>query len=232
MFELDKPWKPELNWATPAGQLLKRFFTSLAGFPRNDLLINVFGSAPLQMGIEESFLSNDVDIAVRVEEQSRVEDIIRDSRLGRDQTEYFIQCCPEGAFRTSLRWKDRAFHYPFSKGIARFAHPIDILIGKLNRADEKDIKAFELVMSRTGHPNEEELIAELQAAVELFSLAHIAGFNAPSYGDNVRKIWPRLFQREIDVDAEITGPAYSRIQESYEVPKLNAELSKVRPRYQ
>lgn len=188
------------------------------------MLINVFGSAPLQMGIEESLLSNDVDIAVRTEEQSRIEEVIRNAGLGRDQSEYFIQCRPEGAFRTSSRWKDRAFNYLFPNGTARFAHPIDILVGKLNRADEKDVRAFELVISKTGHPSEEEMIGELRGAVELFSVAHFRGFDGPSYAENVRRIWPRLCQREIDLESEIIIPAFTRIQEAYEAPPLKEEL--------
>jgi len=49
-----------------------------------------------------------------------------------------------------------------------FPHPIDILIAKLNRLDDKDLRAFEIVRAKTGHPTEQELISELQIAVDLF----------------------------------------------------------------
>ncbi len=71
-------------------------------------------------------------------------------------------------FRTSQRWKGRTQSGRIGNCTFIFPHPIDILIAKLNRLDDKDIRAFRAVIAKTGHPTEPELIKELQLAVDLF----------------------------------------------------------------
>ena len=49
-----------IDWESKAGSLLDRLVAALPKQPR--LEINVFGSAPLQLFIEPTFLSADVDV--------------------------------------------------------------------------------------------------------------------------------------------------------------------------
>ena len=76
-------------------------------------------------------------------------------------------------------------------------HPIDILIAKLNRLEEKDLEAFRVVIRKTGHPTESKLLEELQMAVDLFPpvFEEEQGQDMPK---NRRRLWPTLFGRQTD----------------------------------
>lgn len=107
----------------------------------------------------------------------------------------------------------------------RIPHPIDILIAKLNRLDEKDLEAFRRVIAKTGHPTESELIRELQLAADLFRPA----FDEEAAHDmtgNCRRLWPVIFGREIDPRAEIIAPALAERKRGYGDPSQDwkAEL--------
>jgi hypothetical protein len=94
------------------------------------------------------------------------------------------------------------------------AHPLDILIGKLDRLDAKDLKAFERTIQLTGHPTADELKRELQNAVDLFRPAF--DDDSPNrYPENTRKLWRELFHAEIDVRLEIIEPAIVRRKQGY-----------------
>jgi hypothetical protein len=72
--------------------------------------------------------------------------------------------------------------------------------------EEKDFKAFELVREKTGHPTEEEMIYELQMAVDLFR----PGFDEETDRDlktTTRQLWQGFFGKDIDVHAAIIAPA-------------------------
>src|SRR5205807_4373843 len=88
--------------------------------------------------------------------------------LSQEKTPFYIQVSHELNFRTSPRWKNRTQSARIGNCTFIFPHPIDILIAKLNRLDEKDLRAFRTVMAKTGHPTEGELTAEWQMAVNLF----------------------------------------------------------------
>ena len=93
-------------------------------------------------------------------------------------------------------------------------HPIDILIAKLHRLADKDLAAFHLVIEKTGHPSEEEMRAELQAAVDLYR----PNFDEELSGDittNTRVLWMELWGKDIDVRREIIAPARERILKGY-----------------
>ena len=99
-------------------------------------------------------------------------------------------------------------------------HPLDILIGKLDRLDAKDLKAFERVILLSGHPTAAELCAELQTAVDLFRPAFDE--DSPNrYPENTRRLWREIFHTEIDVRTDIIEPAIARRKQGYGEPPLD-----------
>lgn len=126
--------------------------------------------------------------------------------LGQDRTAFYVQVSNELNFRTTSRWRDRAQSARIGNVTFIFPHAIDILIAKLNRLDDKDLRAFRAVIAKTGHPTEAELIKELQLAVDLFrpSFDEEQGHDM---ANNCRRLWPLIFGREFDPRAEIIAPA-------------------------
>jgi hypothetical protein len=132
----------------------------------------------------------------------------------------FLEAGYELSFRTSPRWRARAKVVRLEKATLVVPHPIDILIGKLDRLDPKDLLAFRKVIAATGHPTAEELKRELQNAFDLFR---------PSFDEerpnrlieNTQRLWRELFAREIDVRKEIIAPGIARRQEGYHEPTLD-----------
>ena len=172
------------------------------------------------MGVDPDLLSADVDIF----SDEDLEDVVRRCGFGKGQAETYIQVASELNFRTSPKWRERAFSLERETCILRFPHPIDILIAKLNRLEEKDLKAFEVVIARTGHPTEAELIQELQDAVDLFR----PGFDEEKATDlvsNTRLLWRRLYKREIDPRRTIISVALERRRRGYDEPKEDLKQS-------
>jgi hypothetical protein len=223
-LEVNRPWQPDLNWATEAGQTLLDLINALQ--PHGEWLITIFGSAPLEMAFNGGLLSNDVDATVAWGREVEFEAILQDGALGRNQRPVYVQNCREEAFRTSPRWKDRAYLEQRGSVTLRLAHPIDILIGKLNRLEEKDIKAFELIRSRTGEPTEKTMLSELRQAADLFSLAYFKPFG-PSFRQNVERLWAIFYGRTIDVEKEILTPFQQRLEKDYdqETPDYKKDLA-------
>jgi hypothetical protein len=96
-------------------------------------------------------------------------------------------------------------------------HPLDILIGKLDRLEPKDLDAFRMVIRLTGHPTAEEFKNEIQNVVDLLRPA----FDEESpnrYPDNTRRLWRELWNTEIDLRTEIIQPALARRRQGYGEP--------------
>jgi hypothetical protein len=205
------PWQPEIRWDTPAGVALD---TLLARLPADwDRTIVLFGSSPLQLALEPGFTSADVDLFCD-EAHEEIEAALAAAHLRKEDGEFYIQCCWEGNFRTSPRWRHRAAAVPRGNATLLLPHPIDILIAKLHRYEEKDRNAFRLVIERTGHPTEQEFLTELQFSIDLFR----PGFDEEMTGDittNTAAMWPEIFGREIDVRREIIAPALARLRAGY-----------------
>ena len=118
------------------------------------------------------------------------------------------------SFRTSPRWRQRAEAVQRDNVTLTIPHPVDILIGKLDRLDAKDLKAFERTIQLTGHPTADELKRELQNAVDLFRPAF--DDDSPNrFPENTRKLWRELFHGEIDIRREIIEPAIVRRKQGY-----------------
>ncbi len=87
MSWFDESWRPEINWHTPAGQLLEKLINSLPA--SRPWRIIVFGSSPLQLAIDPTFLSADVDIIA----QEDIESFCRAAGLLKGQADLYIEPC-------------------------------------------------------------------------------------------------------------------------------------------
>jgi hypothetical protein len=203
-------WTGEIDWSAPAGRLLEQFVASLPA--DRAFRLTIYGSAPLQMTVDRQLLSGDVDVFSDDDEDlsTLVKAVNRDSAEGG----LYIEPGFELSFRTSPRWRQRAKTIRRGSVTITLPHPLDILIGKLDRLEVKDLRAFERVIQLTGHPTSEELKLELQNAVDLFRPA----FDAESpnrYPDNTRRLWQEIFHAEIDVRRDIIEPAMTRRRQGY-----------------
>jgi len=197
---------------TPAGELLRKLVGALP--PNQPFQITVFGSAAIQIRVDATLNSADVDLFSDAEVLGA---LVEQARLGREHSPFYIQVSSELNFRTSPRWRQRTTSAQIGHCTFHFPHPIDILIAKLHRLDEKDLLAFRVVLAKTGHPTEAELIRELQLAVDLFrpSFDEEQGHDLVN---NCRRLWPLIFGREIDPRAEIIAPALAERRRGYGEP--------------
>lgn len=203
-------WAGKIDWSTPAGELLRRFVDALPAGRQFE--ITVYGSAPLQLTLDRDLLSGDVDIFSKDDED--LNPLITDLHFGKEDGGLHLEAGFELSFRTSPRWRTRAKMVTLGKVTLIIPHPIDILIGKLDRMEPKDFMAFERVVAITGHPTPEELKGELQNAVDLFR----PGFDEESpnrYLENTERLWSELFHAQINVRQEIIGPAIARRKLGY-----------------
>ena len=205
-------WAGSINLETPAARLLRKLVEALP--PERPVTITVFGSAPLQITVDSNLASADVDVFSDLE---ALAEIANRAGLAQDKAAFFIQVSSELNFRTSPRWRARCQSVRMGNCTLLFPHPIDILIAKLNRLEEKDIEAFRVVLARTGHPTEAELIEELRMAVDLFrpSFDEEQGHDL---ANNCRRLWPVIYGREIDPRQEIVAPALSVRKAGYGDP--------------
>ena len=209
MFPPDEAWNPQLRWDSPAGRVLQQLLSALPC--DSPIRITVFGSAPLQLGIDAGFLSADVDVFSVLD----LSTIVRECGLGAGQNDIYIQQNDAIVFRASSSWPERAFEFHQNNVTLVFPHPIDILVAKLPRLEPKDLSAFRLVKTKTGHPTAEELKAALMENVDMFRPA----FDEENSGDpiaNTRRLWQELFGLSIDVRLEIIKPALERRKRAYE----------------
>lgn len=194
-------WNPTLDWSAPAGRLLDRMVSAL---PENTQFeIVVFGSSPLQLGIEPAFVSGDVDIF----SDTDFTDLLHDLRIDKSTATFYIEQLPQHIFIASPAWRARAYIEPRGSVTFVFPHPLDILVAKIKRLAEKDLNAYRLVKSKTGHPTEEELIGALRAVVDVYRPAFDEEEPGGDPWVNTRIVFQELYGRDIDVRAEIIRPA-------------------------
>jgi len=203
-------WTGKIDWHTPAGALLEKF---LATLPKDrPFHLTLYGSAPLQLTVDRQLLSGDVDLFSDDDED--LARFVESAKLDKSSGGLYLEPGYELSFRTSPRWRQRAANVQIANVTLTIPHPLDILIGKLDRLDPKDLKAFERVIQISGHPTPPELIAELQNAVDLFR----PGFDEESpnrFPENTRRLWREIYRAEIDVQAEIIAPAIVRRRQGY-----------------
>jgi hypothetical protein len=180
----------------------------------------VFGSAPLQLGLDASFVSADVDIFSNED----LREAIEEAGLAEGQREIYVQQSDELVFSASLTWQERAYKTAIGNVTVILPHPIDILVSKLPRLEPKDLRAFLLVIEKTGHPTPDELITALQRHVDLFR----PNFDEENSGDpiaNTQRLWHELYGESINVRRDIIAPALQRRKAGYGTPpNLRNEL--------
>ena len=208
MPSFEQPWRPTLNWDTPAGRVIDRLVEALpADRPWKIIL---FGSSPLQLALDPTFLSGDVDIIASAD----VEVYCRQAGLLKGQTPIYVEPSAASAFTASADWMMRACEVQHKHVSFILPHPIDILVSKIKRLDEKDLKAFHLVRARTGQPTEAQLLIALRRVVDIYR----PSFDEESAGDprsNTQVLWRELFGKPIDVSREIIAPAVAERLRNY-----------------
>jgi len=205
-------WTQKIELNTPAGETLRKLADILP--QTRPLRITLFGSAPLQLSIDPTLLSGDVDI---FSDEEFLADAVERAGLSEKQHKPGFQVCSELNFRTSPRWKDRIRSVQIRNVTFIVPHPYDILIAKLNRLEDKDLLAFRTVLAKTGHPTETELFKELQLAVDLFR-PPFDEEQGHDMANNCRRLWPLIYGREIDPRVEIIAPALAIRKAGYGEP--------------
>lgn len=203
-------WRGDVDWETPAGLLLRRFIATLPAERPFHLVL--YGSAPLQLTLNRAWLSADVDFFS--EDDEDLTGLVRRAGLAKEQGDFHLEPGFRLSFRTTSRMGARAKSVQLGHVMVTIPHPIDILIGKLDRLDPKDLLAFRRVIDLTGHPTRDELLRELQNAVDLFRPAFEE--ELPNrYPENAVRLWRELWQADLDVRKDIIGPALARRREGY-----------------
>lgn len=208
-MSFEKPWRPELDWNAPAGRVFDRLVAALPASRKWEII--VFGSSPLQLGLDACFVSGDVDVIPD-------EDITAycdKARLLKGQAPIYVKPCASIAFTASPDWFVRAFRCERQHVVFTFPHPIDILISKIKRLEEKE---------KTGHSTEQELVVALQRVVDLYRPA----FDEETAGNpfqNTQTLWRELFGQTIDVRLRIIEPALEQRRRAYAAPPLKKPLS-------
>jgi hypothetical protein len=218
----------KLDWNANAGRRLDALARALPPQPRLDL--TVFGSAPLQLMVEGNFLSEDIDLYSSEEDSGFLEKFIHEKGWGKGQTDLYIQVCDPITFKSTTDWRSRAIEVERHGHLFRFVHPWDVLVSKLQRLEEKDVEAFKLVIAKTGHPTEAELIQLLQKAVDLYRPKFDEEANRGDMLANTRELWKTLWHKEIDVRAVIIRPALERSQHDHRPagPELKVRVGKLK----
>jgi hypothetical protein len=209
-------WSPTVNWNTPAGLALQKVFAELA--TDRSWQITVFGSSPLQLLLEPTFTSAAVDLFAGSfdETHAELQEAVRSAGLEKtSESRLYVQVCVPSNFRTHPLWLSRALILQLGHVRLTLPHPLDILIAKLPRLEDKDLRAYRLVIEKTGHPTEDEMRRALQGSVDLYR----PNFDEETIGDitsNTAILWQELWGKSINVRQEIIAPALEARRKGYE----------------
>ncbi|MBM3848604.1 MAG: hypothetical protein FJ396_00210 [Verrucomicrobia bacterium] len=213
-------WRGDVDWSTPAGRLLRTFFDGLPTDRRFHFIL--FCSAPLQLTLNRSWTSADVDLFSDDDEDHH--QLIRSLGLGKGQADLYLELGYRLSFRTTPWMAERAKVVSLGHVTVTIPHPLDILIAKLARLDAKDLLAFRRVIDLTGHPTQAELLHELRNAVDLFRPAF--DDESPNlYPSNSVRLWRELWQASLDVGRDIVAPALARRRAGYGDPPPDYQRS-------
>lgn len=201
---------PPPDWSTPAGRALERLTAALRtrGVALSEPLI-VFGSAPLQIFLDPAFLSADVDVTIS-HDLAKVQALVEELGMGKGRAPFYLEAVPRYVFRPGPDWGVRASRHRLNGVELVFPAPLDLLVAKLHRLDEKDLRAFELVRQKTGQPDEAALVEELRQCHEKF-LPRPSGAKS-DFHRNVERLWLRLFGHPADVNGDILQPVLAALR--------------------
>ncbi len=128
---------PVPKWDTIAGRVLDTFFAAIReALPDYEHPLTLFGSAPIQLCLDENFASADVDIMVLSESEKlrQIAGKLDAVRMGTIRQAYGVQICPPHLFKPTPHYLQRA-HQEVRHGIRIIVPDLrDILIGKLHRS--------------------------------------------------------------------------------------------------
>jgi hypothetical protein len=205
------------NWDTLAGRVLDSFFAAVhEQLPDYDMPLTLFGSAPIQLCLDEDFTSADVDIMV-LEEDATLRRIAHQAGVGRSgslRSAYGVQICPPQLFKPTPHYLQRA-HVETRHGLTIIVpHLRDILIGKLHRSRHegqeglvpKDLRAFQRVRELCGgHPTLPELLEDLISLESSFRPTLDGSIN--SFRFNVEDALSQVYQHRFNLQQDILKPA-------------------------
>jgi hypothetical protein len=225
-------WPVEVDWESPAGRLLTKLGEIVTPDRRTPILL--FGSAALQVTVAPTVLSEDTDIAPDVipygpnqdhfpkaYDRMSLTQLIRDHGMGVRQSKLYIQVNAFEAFDPGSSWGRRAMTLDRGNLRITIPHPLDILIAKLHRYEEKDLDAFRKVYALTGFPTPDDILTELRASPRLFakrdhSLEHMPRqFPESKISESVPKLFREMWQMNISVKRDILAPTNQAIASSY-----------------
>jgi hypothetical protein len=205
------------NWDTLAGRVLDTFFAAVhEQLPDYDLPLTLFGSAPIQLCLDEDFTSADVDIMV-LEGDATLRQIAHQAGVGRSgslRSAYGVQICPPQLFKPTPHYLQRA-HVEIRHGLTIIVPNLrDILIGKLHRSRHegqeglvpKDLRAFQRVRELCGgHPTLSEFLEDLMGLEASFRPTLDGSIN--SFRFNVEDALSQVYQHTFNLQQDILKPA-------------------------
>ncbi|MCX6837475.1 MAG: hypothetical protein NTX35_06645 [Verrucomicrobia bacterium] len=208
---------PPPRWDTLAGQILDAFFAAVhQALPHYDQPLTIFGSAPIQLCLDEDFASADVDIMV-LEGGEMLRRIAAEAGLGRASTvraAFGVQICPPLLFNPTPHYLQRA-RTEVRHGLTIIVpHLRDILIAKLHRSRmegqesliPKDRRAFQRVRELSdGHPTPAEFLQDLVNCESSFRPPHDGGLN--SFRCNAENALVEIYGHHLDLKRDILDPA-------------------------
>lgn len=208
---------PPPRWDTLAGRVLDSFFAAVhQAMPDYDQPLTIFGSAPIQLCLDEDFASADVDIMV-LEGGEKLRRIAAEAGLGRAgnvRSAFGVQICPPLLFSPTPHYLQRA-HTEVRHGFTIIVpHLRDILIAKLHRSRvegqdaliPKDRRAFQRVRELSnGHPTLPEFLQDLVNCESSFRPPHDGGLN--SFRFNAENALLEIYGHHLDLKRDILDPA-------------------------
>jgi len=214
---------PAPDWDTLAGGVIDRFLAGLSeAMPDYDSPLTVFGSAAIQLCLDDQFTSADVDLMVFSERES-LRDLAKQvgaGRRGAARLRYGLQICPPQLFLTTPHYLQRAWVERRHGLTVVVPHVRDILIGKLHRFREegqqglapKDRRAYERVRELCGRPSDLDLVEDLRLCDSYLKIPADGSVNC--FRLNALDIFRTIYRRELDLETEVLAPARRSLAEA------------------